>query len=56
MDSVRTSSKTKKTNKNYKEKESEAMHGKRRFRLRKTLEKEGGELVRDYKRDPTRKI
>jgi hypothetical protein len=44
----KTSSKTK-TKKNYKEKESEAMHGKRRFRLRKTLEKEGKELVREFK-------
>ena len=48
ISSEKTSSKTK-TKKNYKEKESEAMHGKRRFRLRKTLEKEGKELMREFK-------
>jgi hypothetical protein len=49
MNSEKTSKKKTKT---YKERENEAMHGKRRFRLRQQLEKEGKELVKEFKNVP----
>lgn len=48
----KTSSK-KKTNR---QTDQEKMHGKKSYRVRKELEKEGEHIVRDYQRDPTRKV
>lgn len=39
--------------KNYKQKDSETIHGKRSYRLRKDLEKEGQELVKEFQKDVT---
>lgn len=55
MNYEKTSKKTTKQ-KTYKQRDNDTVHGKIRYRIRKTLEKEGETLVRDYTRDATGKI
>lgn len=55
MNYEKTSKKTTKQ-KTYRQRDNDSVHGKIRYRLRKTLEKEGKTLVREYTRDTSGKI
>jgi len=48
MTSEKTSKKKQKS-KTYRQRDNDSIHGKIRYRLRKQTEKEGKELIRDYK-------